>query len=112
VSVVILCGYILLLCVGLTAGIGNVQREYLCNCTGEGGERERAWACVHACVCVCMCVVILYGNRLLLCVGLTAGIGNVQRKSFWILIFSVQVLENYGEGLGKLPNKLLPTPFI
>jgi hypothetical protein len=33
VSVVILCGNILLLCVGLTAGIGNVQREYLCNCT-------------------------------------------------------------------------------
>jgi hypothetical protein len=57
-------------------------------------------------------VVILFGNVSLLCVELAAGIGNVQRRSVLIVVFSVDALVSYEEGLSNLQNKLLPKPFI
>jgi hypothetical protein len=41
--------------------------------------------------------------------GLVAGIGNIKRKSVHVVVFSVQVLEGYGEVLGNLHYKLVLT---
>jgi len=50
-------------------------------------------------------VRILNGNVSLLCLGLTAEIENIQRKSVHILVTSLGLLEGNGEGLGNLHNK-------
>ena len=57
-------------------------------------------------------MVILNGNISLLYVGLTAEIENILNKSVHILLFSVEVLESYREGVGNLHSKSVPTPFI
>jgi len=57
-------------------------------------------------------VVILNGNISLLCVRLMAEIENKLNKSVHVLVFSVELLESYGEGLGNLHSKSVPTPFI
>jgi hypothetical protein len=56
--------------------------------------------------------MILNGNTIL--AGLTAEIANVNTSLnvFFFLSHSVDVLENYREGLGNLQSKSVPTPFI
>jgi hypothetical protein len=59
-----------------------------------------------------VCLVILCGNISLLCVGLTDGIENIQRKSVHVMYSCVQVLEGYGKGLGNVEYKSVLTIFI
>ena len=61
-------------------------------------------------------MVILNDNKSFLCPGLRALIENIQKKkSVHVFVFRhliVELLESYGEVLGNLQNKLVPTPFL
>jgi len=66
-------------------------------------------------ICVnvkCEPVIILNGDISFLCMGLTAEIGNIHRKSLRIFVFSVEVLKSNGKVPGNSHNKSVSTLFI